>query len=98
MSHKNLSPDVLEKYTVTMVSYLEGLPAGDWCKITSLAHNPEELDVVEFITTVQSLSNDGYYNREEEYGYISCVIEIKEDSFIRLSPPYIRFLNKNKSC
>lgn len=94
--HETLSAEVKEKYITTMVSVLERLSECVWCEITSLSHSPDKFDIREFIDIIQSLCDSGHYDRANEFGNIYCIIDIKEDKYIRLSPDHIRLLNTNK--
>lgn len=77
----NLLAKKEDKYLRELIPRLSQYRPGQWVAIVDVAN-----DVGDFIDTVQRLVNAGHFN--DNHGY--CVIDIKEDAFVRLDPDYLR--------
>lgn len=69
------------KYRLELVPRLSRYQPGQWVSIADIAN-----DVEDFISTVQRLCNDRLFDDADGY----CIIEIKEEAFVRLDPDYLR--------
>ncbi len=81
-----ISSEEFDIYIKELVPRLMRFPPGQWIRIDTLAK-----DVNRFIAICQNLYDRGYF--EDDDGFL--VLEIKEDTFVRLDPMYIRRHSKS---
>lgn len=82
---EEITPAEIELYTTKLVPILLRVSPYKWMRIDDIAK-----DVGRFIDICQHLADRGYF--QDEDGYV--IIEVKEDTFVRLDPTYIRRHNK----
>lgn len=70
-----------ERYLREFIPKLLKYQPRQWVPIDQLAN-----DVGDFIETVLKLCAEGHFTDAEGY----CIIDIKEDAFVRLDPEYLR--------
>lgn len=70
-----------EKYLRELVPRLSRYQPGQWIAIADIAN-----EINDFIDTVQRLCDAGYFLDKQGY----CIIDVKEDAFVRINPEYLR--------
>lgn len=85
MELKKITEKELLPYLTELVSLLRTKDPYTWIKISDIAN-----DVDRFIGIVEMLAKERIFSEEDCY----CIIEIKEDSLVRLDPEFI--INQNK--
>ncbi|WP_418413690.1 hypothetical protein [Alistipes sp.] len=83
---EEITPKELEIYTTKLVPRLLRLPPYHWTRIDSIAKN-----VGRFIDICQCLADHGFFN--DPAGWL--ILDIYKDTFVRLNPKYINFINDN---
>ncbi len=81
MEFEEITAEEIETYTTKLVPHLMRYPPRQWVQIDVIAK-----DVGRFIAICQHLANRGYF--QDDNG--DLILEIKEDTFVRLDPMYIR--------
>ncbi len=81
-----IPPAALEIYTTKLLARLLRLPPYHWTRIDSIAKN-----VGRFIDICQCLADHGFFN--DRAGWL--ILDIYKDTFVRLNPKYINFINDN---
>lgn len=78
---EKITPEEENTYIRRLIPTLSRYPPGQWVRISDIAR-----DLERFIHISQQLAKEGFF--DDENGY--CILEIKEDAFVRLDPQYLR--------
>ena len=81
MEKIQITPEEFETYSKKLIPCLMRHPPDQWVRIDTIANNVDR-----FIDICQDLCNRGCF--EDEDGFL--ILEIKENTFVRLDPMYIR--------
>jgi hypothetical protein len=87
MTLNDITDDELQNYLVELVPRLLREPPTRWVRIDTIAK-----DVARFINICQCLADHGCFRQPDDP---RCVIEIKEDSLVRLDPCYINLKTRH---
>lgn len=87
IKREEITDKEFKDYTTRLIPRLRPLPSGKWVRIDVLTDN-----VPRFIDICQYLANTGYFS--DDNGWL--ILEVYQDSLIRLNPMYQMNRNNNK--